>query len=283
MTRSTVLAAFLFLILIPGALAQEATSAQIPGLASWKSALIAGDLASLDQLYSPRAIYVGDDKQPKDISEETQFWQDFLAKHPQSVDVVVRSTKEQQGLQMASLTVSFKTDTPQGRRTRYVLVQQAWKQMPEGWFIVAARHSDIIKMPQPASLNPNLYPKNVDAHEEIKEAVANAAREHKRVILVFGANWCYDCHVLDFALHHSDAAPVAEKNFVVVHVDIGDDGKLNADVVKEYKVPLDKGVPALAVLDSTGKLLYSQQNGEFEAARSMDPDDLIAFLNKWKP
>ena len=101
------------------------------------------------------------------------------------------------------------------------------------------------------------------------------------MILVFGANWCYDCHVLDFALHNSDAAPVAEKNFIVVHVDIGE-GKLNADLASEYKVPLDKGVPALAVLDSDGKLLYSQKNGEFEAARSMDPDDLIAFLNKWK-
>ena len=44
-----------------------------------------------------------------------------------------------------------------------------------------------------------------------------------------------------------------------------------------------KGVPALAVLASDGALLYSQQHGEFESARNMDPDDLIAFLKKWKP
>jgi thiol:disulfide interchange protein len=138
-------------------------------------------------------------------------------------------------------------------------------------------------MPQPSAMNPNLYPKGANAKEEIQEAVARAAREHKRVILVFGANWCYDCHVLDFALHNSDAAAVAEKGFIIVHVDIGDDGKMNAGLASAYKVPLDKGVPALAVLDGTGKLLYSQQNGEFEAARSLDPDDLIAFLEEWKP
>jgi len=36
-------------------------------------------------------------------------------------------------------------------------------------------------------------------------------------------------------------------------------------------------------LDSTGKLLFSQENGEFENARSLAPEDLLQFLNKWKP
>jgi hypothetical protein len=37
------------------------------------------------------------------------------------------------------------------------------------------------------------------------------------------------------------------------------------------------------VLDSDGKLLYSQKQGEFENARALSQDDFIAFLNKWKP
>jgi hypothetical protein len=37
------------------------------------------------------------------------------------------------------------------------------------------------------------------------------------------------------------------------------------------------------VLGSDGKLLFSDQHREFQSARSMDPDDLIAFLEKWKP
>jgi hypothetical protein len=57
----------------------------------------------------------------------------------------------------------------------------------------------------------------------------------------------------------------------------------NLDVAKKYDVPLDRGVPAIAVLDSDGKLLFSQKRGEFEAARSLDPEDILAFLNKWKP
>jgi thiol:disulfide interchange protein len=113
--------------------------------------------------------------------------------------------------------------------------------------------------------------------------VAKAKRDHQRVILVFGANWCYDCHVLDQAFHQTDVAPVLQKRFQVVHVDIGDDGKKNRSVAAEYQVPLEKGVPALAILDSDGKLLYSQKNGEWESARSLDPDDVITFLERWKP
>jgi hypothetical protein len=67
-----------------------------------------------------------------------------------------------------------------------------------------------------------------------------------------------------------------------VHIDVGE-GDKNQDIMQQYQVPMKKGIPALAVLDSNGKLLYSQQGGEFEKARSLAPEDVLAFLNKWKP
>jgi thiol:disulfide interchange protein len=139
------------------------------------------------------------------------------------------------------------------------------------------------KIVQPTVLNPRLYDPDAVASQEIAKELGEAAKTHRRLILVFGGNWCYDCHVLDAAFHQPDVAPVVEKNFIVIHVDIGQDGKKNADLVRKYKIPIEKGVPALAVLESDGKLLYSQQNGEFEAARRMDPAEIVAFLNKWKP
>jgi thioredoxin 1 len=69
---------------------------------------------------------------------------------------------------------------------------------------------------------------------------------------------------------------------VVVHVDVGKFDK-NLDIADKYEVPLKNGVPASAVLESDGKLLFSQKHGEFESARSMATEDVLAFLNKWKP
>src|SRR5437588_850676 len=118
---------------------------------------------------------------------------------------------------------------------------------------------------RPVAVKTDLYPSGVDAKKEIEEALNRVRAESKVVMLIFGGNWCYDCHVLDQALHEGEAGKIVKQNFLLVHVDIGE-GNKNLDLLTMYKIPLDKGVPAVAVLDSKGKLLYSAE-GEFEAAR----------------
>jgi thiol-disulfide isomerase/thioredoxin len=132
----------------------------------------------------------------------------------------------------------------------------------------------------PTRINPQLYPTNADAVAEIGEATATAHKENKRVLLVFGGNWCGDCHVLDHAFHLPTIAPLLNSNFVVVHVDIGRYDK-NLDLAKKYHVDLEKGVPEIAVLNGDGTFVYS--TADFEKARIMSEEDVIDFLNKWKP
>ena len=132
-----------------------------------------------------------------------------------------------------------------------------------------------------ASGRKDLYPAGADAKKDIDNAVRHAATDHKRVLLVFGGNWCYDCHVLDQALHEGAAGKIMRDSFMLVHVDIGEADK-NLDLARKYKIPLEKGVPAVAVLNGEGELLYSSGDGEFEAARVMMKKDLTAFLLHWQ-
>ena len=122
-----------------------------------------------------------------------------------------------------------------------------------------------------------------DAKANISKALAQARKSGKRVLLDFGGDWCYDCHVLEY---NFDADPgikaVLNANYVVAHVDVGDYNK-NLDVAKKYKMNLSKGVPALAVLDVSGKLLYSDPGGFFEHARGMTKQAVVDFLNQWAP
>ena len=132
----------------------------------------------------------------------------------------------------------------------------------------------------PAQPNPQLYPADANATDDINRALVTASKQHKRVLLDFGGNWCLDCHVLDRAFHQPRIAPLLENNFVLVHVDVGQYDK-NLDLAKRYRVNLEKGVPSLAVLSPRGAVLYS--TGDFERARVMSEEDVIAFLDKWKP
>jgi hypothetical protein len=277
---------FLAILLLSSLAAAQMAPAAFNGVDQWKRALGASDLASLKSLYSsnPQAKFIlPDGKSAGEIAQEIDFWQKQIAGGMTEPQVAVANEQDQNGLHIVGLQIAMKVKTPDGPRTRYIMEQQAWLQQPSGWRIVLATHSEPVKMRPALKPNPNLYHKDADGKAEIKEALSKAAKDHQRVILVFGGNWCYDCHVLDQCFHQADVEPVVEKNFQVVHVDIGDDGKKNSDLAAEYKIPLDKGVPALAILGADGKLLYSQQNGEFESARSLDPDDVITFLNKWKP
>ena len=128
----------------------------------------------------------------------------------------------------------------------------------------------------------DIYPDPAQARTDIAKALKAAAASHKRILLDFGGNWCGDCHVLDFYLSNAQNRPILESNFVLVEVNVGA-YDANLDIAKQYGIPLEKGVPALAVLTEKGKLLYSQKNGQFEKMGRLDPGMVTQFLVQWKP
>jgi thioredoxin 1 len=130
----------------------------------------------------------------------------------------------------------------------------------------------------------DIYPAPEQAKADLAAGLKTAAANHKHIILDFGGNWCGDCKVLDIYFHDPANKSLLDANYVVVHVNIGIHGiDQNEDIAERYEIPLKKGVPALAVLDEHGKLLYSQKTGEFEAMRRMEIGSVTSFLLQWKP
>jgi len=127
-----------------------------------------------------------------------------------------------------------------------------------------------------------IYPDPSQAKADLAAALKTAAAQHKRILLDFGGNWCGDCQVLDIYFHDPSNLPLLNANFVLVHINIGHMDE-NVDIAQRYGVPLEKGVPALAVLSEHGKLLYSQKQGEFEAMRRMQSSSVTSFLVQWRP
>jgi thiol:disulfide interchange protein len=127
----------------------------------------------------------------------------------------------------------------------------------------------------------HIYSETADPSADLTAALAQAKRENKRVIVDFGGDWCGDCQVLDIYFHQQPNADLLQKHFVLVHVWIGH-MDANLGIAAKYGVPLNKGVPALAVLNAYGRVLFVQKNGEFDDMRHMEPGSLTAFLEKWK-
>jgi len=127
-----------------------------------------------------------------------------------------------------------------------------------------------------------IYPDIASAKADIESATKAAAKSKRRVLVEFGGNWCPDCIVLDRYFRNPENAKLLQRHYVLVHVNVGDKGITdNFDVAERCGIPLEKGVPALAVLESDGKLVFSQKQGEFESMRRMDPSSVGEFLRKW--
>jgi thioredoxin 1 len=252
--------------------------APFPPLDQWKAAVISGNVATLQALYSsnpPAQVATG--AGPSSVTAEVDFWTGLKVRRMKLN--IIQSESPQPGMQQLVFQAEVHSTTGQ---TLYVTEGQLWQKQGDQWRLAGTKRSDAAKLQQPLSTSKVIYAPGVDAHAEIKHALQLATAGHKRVLVVFGANWCYDCHVLDLAFQRPDVAGVLKQGFEVVHVDVGE-GDKNQDLMQEYQVPMKRGIPAIAVLDSNGKLLYAQKGGEFEKARALAPEDVLQFLNKWKP
>jgi thiol:disulfide interchange protein len=120
-----------------------------------------------------------------------------------------------------------------------------------------------------------------DAARDIADALTEARRSGRRVLLDVGGEWCIWCHRFDtLFVVHPDLAALMHAGFVVVKVNYSNENK-NAEVLSRYpKVP---GYPHLFVLEKDGTLLRSQNTGELESGRGHDPVKVRAFLQAWAP
>ena len=117
--------------------------------------------------------------------------------------------------------------------------------------------------------------------KDVQDAVVEAKRTGKRILLDVGGNWCKWCHYLDnFWEKNKDVADFLHEKFIYVKVNFSK-GNENKDFLSTYpKIP---GYPHFFVLNTDGALLWSQDTGELESGQGHDHDKVLAFLKKWAP
>jgi protein disulfide-isomerase len=123
------------------------------------------------------------------------------------------------------------------------------------------------------------YDENADAKLEIKQARTQAAAAETPIIIVFGANWCPDCRLLDSAMKTGASAALLSHDFKIVKVNVGRFDR-NLDVAESYGVPLKKGIPAVAIISPKNEVLYVTKEGELADARKMGDQGIYEFFKR---
>jgi thiol:disulfide interchange protein len=123
------------------------------------------------------------------------------------------------------------------------------------------------------------YDAKRNADQDLKDAIAEATKTHKRILIEVGGQWCSWCKIMDdFYVAHPPLENLRNANFVLLKVYFGP-GNNNRDLLSKF--PPVNSFPYIFILDEDGKLLKAKRTGELEAGRSYDLKKFTAFLNEW--
>lgn len=126
-----------------------------------------------------------------------------------------------------------------------------------------------------------VYDEAADSAADVKAALARATKENRRVLVVWGANWCGWCVKLaDVFKKNPEIASKLQYEYDVVKVDVGQFDKhmdLAASFGADFK---STGIPFLTVLAADGKVLANQETGALELGKEHDPAKVLEFLTK---
>jgi thioredoxin-related protein len=125
------------------------------------------------------------------------------------------------------------------------------------------------------------YDPKRDAAQDIANAIKEARRTNRNILLEVGGEWCSWCHRLDkFFFDNPTLKRLRDKNFVTLKINYSDENE-NEEVLSQY--PTINGYPHLFFLDSEGKLLLSQDTGMLESGKSYNLERLTTVLENWGP
>jgi RNA polymerase sigma factor (sigma-70 family) len=131
---------------------------------------------------------------------------------------------------------------------------------------IAPLPKDMFTVARVAEFLKDAAPRRLDAHKLLADALAQAAKENKRVLVQETATWCGPCwHLSRFLDRHRE---VWEKDYIWIKLDERWTGsteiarRLHAEAwqPKEGTLLQGQGIPWTVILDASGKVLNSSTN-----------------------
>lgn len=139
--------------------------------------------------------------------------------------------------------------------------------------------------PEYPRMGPDIYDVAVPGDALIGAALKEAAHDGKRVLVLFGANWCPWCRRLQRTL--TEDAAVRDRlrlSYVLVHVDANTrrNKQRNAAVIARFGNPLRFGLPVFVVLAADGTPLTTRETQSLDASAPEEiAKRLRVFLDEW--
>ena len=136
----------------------------------------------------------------------------------------------------------------------------------------------------PADSNPPIYDTKADGEKQMADALRQAKREHKRVLLDLGANWCGDSQAMFRVLStNREIQRFISDHYVFDMIDVNQRGlhSRNTRLLERLGNPIVNGIPVLLILDENGTVLNNDPGERLRDSDHEHPLVVLAYLRKW--
>lgn len=125
------------------------------------------------------------------------------------------------------------------------------------------------------------YVEQGDPLAQVNQARKEAVQAQKKLLVVFGANWCHDSMALASQFSNPEVHEVLQANFITQFVDVGYYKDLRA-VTSSLGYPGYYATPTVLVVEpDTGELLNRDDVRRWQAAASLGTNEFIAGLSDY--
>ena len=118
---------------------------------------------------------------------------------------------------------------------------------------------------------------------EVKDLLSfiQQSRQGNQSIVIFGANWCPDCRILEATLQLPTVSKYLNKNFEILHVDLGK-YDINMNLLEVLGIPRREGVPRIVIFGENGVALNLDSTDTMRTARDTKQQDIFNYFQKYK-
>jgi thiol:disulfide interchange protein len=128
-----------------------------------------------------------------------------------------------------------------------------------------------------------LYDPSLDGMKQIKEAIAEAGKQNKHVLIQYGGNWCPWCiRFHEFCKSDTSIMKIISDNYIPVKLNYDPTNK-NLPSNEFLGNPIRFGFPVFIIIDGKGRVVHIQDSGLLEEGKGYSKEKVLGFFSNWTP
>ena len=105
-------------------------------------------------------------------------------------------------------------------------------------------------------------------------------RNLRQSIIIFGANWCPDCRILEGTLMLPTVKEFINKYYSILHVDVGK-YDINMSLIEILGLEGQKGIPKVLIFDKKGMPVNLATSDRWYTARESKTQEIFDYFQKY--